>query len=113
MTNNRSAAFNIGNVGRLLMRFAKPSRYLFLLAGVLMLTATLLDLLRPYLLKVAIDDAVMQGNMIGLCYIIGIYFASLIGSGIVIYAQTMVLQHVGQNQYLQMSNQKYNHKYQM
>ena len=96
MTNNRSAAFNIGNVGRLLMRFAKPSRYLFLLAGVLMLTATLLDLLRPYLLKVAIDDAVMQGNMTGLCYIIGIYFASLIGSGIVIYAQTMVLQHVGQ-----------------
>ncbi len=96
MTNNRSAAFNIGNVGRLLMRFAKPSRYLFLLAGVLMLTATLLDLLRPYLLKVALDDAVMQGDMIGLCYIIGIYFASLIGSGIVIYAQTMVLQHVGQ-----------------
>ena len=96
MTNNRSAALNIGNVGRLLMRFAKPSRYLFLLAGVLMLTATLLDLLRPYLLKVAIDDAVMQGDMMSLYHIIGIYFASLIGSGIVIYAQTMVLQHVGQ-----------------
>lgn len=96
MTNNRSAALNIGNVGRLLMRFAKPSRYLFLLAGVLMLTATLLDLLRPYLLKVAIDDAVMQGDMMSLYHIIGIYFVSLIGSGIVIYAQTMVLQHVGQ-----------------
>lgn len=61
-----------------------------------MLMATLLDLLRPYLLKVAIDDAIIQGDMTGLCSIIGVYFVSLIGSGIVIYAQTMILQHVGQ-----------------
>lgn len=95
MKGNRNA-FAIGNVGRLLMRFAKPSRYLFLLAGVLMMTATLLDLLRPYLLKVAIDDGIMQSDMAGLYGIIIIYFASLIGSGVVIYAQTMILQHVGQ-----------------
>lgn len=95
MKGNRNV-FAIGNVGRLLMRFAKPSRYLFLLAGILMMTATLLDLLRPYLLKVAIDDGIMQSDMAGLYGIIIIYFASLIGSGVVIYAQTMILQHVGQ-----------------
>ncbi len=96
MTSNRGNAFDIGNVGRLLIRFAKPSRYLFIAAGILMLTATGLDLLRPYLLKVAIDDAILQGDMAELYHIIGVYFASLIGSGIVIYAQTMILQHVGQ-----------------
>lgn len=95
MKGNRNV-FAIGNVGRLLMRFAKPSRYLFLLAGILMMTATLLDLLRPYLLKVAIDDGIMQSDMAGLYGIIIIYLASLIGSGVVIYAQTMILQHVGQ-----------------
>ncbi len=97
MTSNRRTAFNIGNVGRLLIRFAKPSRSLFIIAGILMLVATLLDLARPYLLKVAIDDSIMQGDMAGLYRIIGIYFVSLIGSGVVIYAQTMILQHVGQN----------------
>lgn len=96
MTDNRRASFDIGNVGRLLIRFAKPSSHLFIIAGILMLTATVLDLLRPYLLKVAIDDSIMQGDMVGLYQIISIYFASLIGSGIVIYAQTMILQHVGQ-----------------
>ncbi|MBR0324789.1 MAG: hypothetical protein IIX11_01495, partial [Selenomonadales bacterium] len=96
MKGNRNRVFDIGNVGRLLIRFAKPSRYLFFLAGILMLTATLLDLFRPYLLKVAIDDAIMQSDMAGLYDIIIVYFASLIGSGIVIYAQTMILQHVGQ-----------------
>lgn len=96
MISDRRTSFDIGNVGRLLIRFAKPSRSLFVFAGILMLTATLLDLSRPYLLKVAIDDSIMQGDMEGLYQIIGVYFASLIGSGIVIYAQTMILQHVGQ-----------------
>lgn len=96
MKGNRNRVFDIGNVGCLLIRFAKPSRYLFFLAGILMLTSTLLDLFRPYLLKVAIDDAIMQSDMAGLYDIIIVYFASLIGSGIVIYAQTMILQHVGQ-----------------
>lgn len=97
MKNNQGAKpFVVQNVGKLLIAFAKPSWILFLLAGILMLTVTGLELLRPYLLKVAIDDTIAVGDVEGLYRVIGLYLASLIASGIVVYGQTMILQHVGQ-----------------
>ncbi|MBO5245008.1 MAG: ABC transporter ATP-binding protein, partial [Selenomonadales bacterium] len=89
-------SFDVQNAGRLLLRFARPSAVLFVVAGILMLSATALELLRPYLLKVAIDDSIALQDMEGLYRVIALYLGSLIASGIVIYAQTMILQHVGQ-----------------
>ena len=94
--NTIKPSFEVQNVGRLLLRFAKPSSALFAAAGILMLMATALELFRPYLLKVAIDDSIAYGDMIGLYQVIVFYLVSLIASGIVVYAQTMILQHVGQ-----------------
>lgn len=103
MQNKR--AFEVQNVGRLLLAFAKPSWGLFLFAGLLMLTVTALELLRPYLLKVAIDDTIAVGDVEGLYRVIALYLGSLIVSGIVIYVQTMILQHVGQKIIHQMRTQ--------
>ena len=89
-------SYDVQNAGRLLLRFARPSAVLFVVAGILMLSATALELLRPYLLKVAIDDSIALQDMEGLYRVIALYLGSLIASGIVIYAQTMILQHVGQ-----------------
>lgn len=93
---NNERAFAVQNVGRLLLTFARSSWILFVIAGILMLTVTALELLRPYLLKVAIDDMIAVGDTEGLYRIIVLYLVSLAASGAVIYAQTMILQHVGQ-----------------
>lgn len=89
-------SFEVQHIGSLLIAFAKPFGIFFLIAGILMLVGTSLELLRPYLLKVAIDDTIAVGDRDGLYRVIACYLGSLIASGIVIYAQTMILQHVGQ-----------------
>ena len=77
--------------------FAKPFKGWLLLTLAIMLLGTAADLLRPYLLKVAIDDHISARNLAGLYTVASIYMATIGISFVLAYGQTMLLQYIGQH----------------
>ncbi len=76
--------------------FAKPFFKLLLAAFVIMLLGTGADLIRPYLLKVAIDEQVVTHNVDGLIQTAQLYGSTIVISIILSYGQTLLLQYIGQ-----------------
>lgn len=76
--------------------FARRFRGLLLLALVIMIIGTCADLLRPYLLKIAIDGQIMNRDLPGLMQIAWLYGATIALSFVLSYGQAVLLQYVGQ-----------------
>lgn len=76
--------------------FAKPFFKLLLAAFVIMLLGAGADLIRPYLLKVAIDEQVATRNIAGLIQTAQLYGSTIVISIILSYGQTLLLQYIGQ-----------------
>lgn len=76
--------------------FAKPFFKLLLAAFVIMLLGAGADLIRPYLLKVAIDEQVATHNVGGLIQTAQLYGSTIVISIILSYGQTLLLQYIGQ-----------------
>jgi len=79
-----------------LWEFAKPFIKWLLIALIIMLIGTSADLIRPYLLKVAIDDQIAKRNLIGLLETAQLYGITIVVSLILSYGQTFLLQYIGQ-----------------
>jgi ATP-binding cassette subfamily B protein len=79
-----------------LWTFAKPFRGLLLAALVVMLLGTAADLVRPYLLKIAIDRQVVFHDLAGLKVTAQLYAWTIALSAILTYVQTVFLQYIGQ-----------------
>ncbi len=79
-----------------LWAFARPFRPLLLLALLVMLLGTAADLVRPYLLKVAIDEQIIARDIDGLLRTAWIYAVTIVLSGALDYLQTLLLQYIGQ-----------------
>lgn len=77
--------------------FARPFKLYIGLALLVMLVAAALDLLRPYLLKIAIDVNIATGDYSGLFDIALIYGVSVLVSAVLAYLETVLLQFFGQN----------------
>lgn len=80
----------------ILWTFARPFRGLMLAALAIMLLGTAADLARPYLLKVAIDSQIVAGDLAGLAATARLYAVTIAASVLLSYAQTMLLQYIGQ-----------------
>ena len=80
----------------ILWQFAKPFRVWLVLAFFIMLLGTGAELLRPYLLKLAIDDQIMSHDLSGLKHTAWLYGGSIVVSFALSYGQTVLLQYVGQ-----------------
>lgn len=92
-----------------LLAYAKPYWKQFSLAALMLLGSTLTDLARPYLLKVAIDDKIRNGDLHGLG-IIGLIFIALIGAGFIFnYFQIYVLNLAGQSIIYNIRQQVFSH----
>lgn len=79
-----------------LLKFAKKYWYLFLLAVIFLFAATLVDLARPYLMGIAIDDYIKKSNISALNRM-GVYFVLLVAAGFVFnLLQIYVLSYAGQ-----------------
>lgn len=76
--------------------FAKPFRKLLFMTLGVMLLATGADLLRPYLLKLAIDEQIGAGDIAGLLRTAWIYAATIVVSAVLSYLETYLLQYIGQ-----------------
>ncbi|PYI55228.1 ABC transporter ATP-binding protein [Paenibacillus flagellatus] len=90
---DRRAAF------RTMLAYAKPYRLRFALIFLCTLLAIAADLLQPYLVKIAIDDNLMDGrNDYGMLLIISIvYLVFVVVSLLFTYLQNNMLQYVGQH----------------
>lgn len=81
---------------KILWSFALPFRGLLSTALIFMLLAAVIDLSRPYLLKLAIDSYIADRDLAGLKGTALLYAGSIIVSSVVAYGETMLLQTIGQ-----------------
>lgn len=75
---------------------SRPMRGHMLVALMVMLLAAGFDLIRPYLMKVAIDSHILVGDLSGLAFLAQLYAASIAATAILSYVQTILLQYIGQ-----------------
>jgi ATP-binding cassette subfamily B multidrug efflux pump len=94
---------------RRLMAYLRPHA-LYVAAAVLALVAdAAFQLVPPYLVKVAIDGYIAQGDLAGLNGIAAVYLAVLVASFALEYAQTYMMQMTGQRVMFDMRMQIYRH----
>ncbi len=91
----------------------KPYSSLVILAILLLLAVSILNLSGPYLTKIVIDDHIKEGNINGLDVIAAIYFAVLIFSFIFQFFQTYLMQYIGQKVMFDLRSQVFSHLHKM
>ncbi len=92
-----------------LLRYLRPHKLLVAAAFLLILAMAALDLVGPYLTKVAIDGPIARGDASGLAGIAGLFVASLLGAYVVRFAQTYLMQMTGQQIMLDMRREIFGH----
>ncbi len=83
-------------VAKVLWSFAQPFRGLMAAALAVMLLGTAADLARPYLLKVAIDNQILLGDLAGLRNTAWLYAVTIAAGMLFAWGQTILLQYIGQ-----------------
>jgi ABC-type multidrug transport system fused ATPase/permease subunit len=92
-----------------LLTYIKPHGKLMVLAFLLMLVATALTLLTPYLISVAIDRYIVQGDMVGLTWISLATITSYAGIYGSTAGQSYLLSWVGQKVLATLRSQLFHH----
>jgi len=94
---------------RRLLQYLRPYKPQVALALAAIISASILQLAQPYLMKLAIDRYIAAGDLRGVDRIALVYFFILIGSFILEYVQTWTLQMTGQRIMCDMRLQIYRH----
>jgi ATP-binding cassette subfamily B protein len=94
---------------RRLLQYLRPYKPHVALALVAIISASILQLAQPYLMKLAIDRYIAEGDLAGVNRIAIAFFFILIGSFILEYVQTWTLQMTGQRIMCDMRLQIYRH----
>jgi ATP-binding cassette, subfamily B, multidrug efflux pump len=92
-----------------LLTYVRPYRRLVLAAVALLVGASLLELLQPYLVKVAVDDHVARRNLPGVGRIALLYFGALLGAFVCRYVELYVMNLVGQRVMADLRRQLFAH----
>src|SRR6476620_1087316 len=101
-------AYDATLMGRLL-RYLRPYKPQVALALAAIISASVLQLAQPYLMKLAIDRYIATGDLRGIDRIAIVYFFILIGSFVLEYLQTWLLQITGQRIMYDIRLQLYQH----
>ncbi|MDX1578760.1 MAG: ABC transporter transmembrane domain-containing protein, partial [Gemmatimonadota bacterium] len=94
---------------RRLLRYLRPYRGKVVLAVLMLIAASGLALVGPWLTKVAIDDAIPAGDLAGLRNLALLFFGALFLSGLLEYARTILTTWIGQNVMLDLRKQIFGH----
>ena len=92
-----------------LLRYLRPYKLPVLVSFLLIVAMAGLDLVGPYLTKVAIDKYIQQGNASGLDRIAALYLGSLLLAFIVRFGQVYILQMTGQRVMMDLRREIYSH----
>jgi len=74
----------------------RPYRAMAWVAFILLPLISLAKLVQPYLLKIAIDDYIVPGDMHGLWQVVSWFLLALLGESLLIFFQSFLVQSVGQ-----------------
>jgi ATP-binding cassette subfamily B protein len=94
---------------RRLLGYLRPHKWYVLGALLALVGDAVTQLAPPYLVKIAIDQYIAQGDLAGVNQIAVIYFAVLLASFSLEYAQTYMMQMIGQHIMFDMRMQIYTH----
>jgi len=94
---------------RRLLRYLRPYKPYVALALAAIISASVLQLAQPYLMKLAIDRYIANADLRGVDRIALVYFVILLGSFVLEYVQTWLLQMTGQRIMYDMRLQIYQH----
>ncbi len=92
-----------------LLNYGKPYWYLMALAVILIIAGMAMEILGPYLTKIAVDRYILTGNYSGLYGIALLFLGVLSGNFLFRYAQMMVTQYVGQRVMLDLRQDIFSH----
>jgi ATP-binding cassette, subfamily B, multidrug efflux pump len=93
-----------------LMGYLKPHRTAVILATIVLLVVSALELVGPWLTKIAIDSSIPAGDRRGLLILTLLYFGSLVLSFVFSYVQTYIMQKTGQKVMYEMRMQIFDHQ---
>ncbi len=79
-----------------LLRYGLPFWYLIVIAVFMIIMAAGLDILGPYITKIAVDQYILPKDYQGLITIVVIYLGILLGSFAIKYFQILLTQYIGQ-----------------
>ena len=94
---------------RRLLRYLRPYTSYVAIALAAIISASVLQLAQPYIMKLAIDRYIATGDLQGLNRIAVIFFGVLVGSFTLEYLQTWVLQMTGQRIMFDLRTEIYEH----
>ncbi|MCX6047331.1 MAG: ABC transporter ATP-binding protein [Chloroflexi bacterium] len=97
------------HVVRRMLAYLRPHWKRMIIATLLMLVATMLTLLTPYLIKVAIDRYITQGDSAGLNRLALWISAAFLGTYVTTVSQSYLLSWVGQRVLATMRSQLFHH----
>ncbi len=92
-----------------LLKYLRPYKSAVAFSFVLIILMAGLDLVGPYLTKVAIDDHIKKGDAAGLVGVAALYALTLLAAFVVRFGQVFVLQMTGQKIMLDMRRQIFGH----
>lgn len=92
-----------------LIAFGKPYWHLITIAVILIAIGMVLEIIGPYLTKIAIDQYILPGKFRGLILIILLYLAVLVGDFFFKYFQILLMQFIGQKVMLDLRQKLFNH----
>ena len=96
-------------VAKRLFGFLAPYTWKMILSAILMLGATISSVIGPYLVKVAIDDGLVAGNLTVLRNTVLIYLGAAIVRWVFIYIRVNVMAQVGQSVIYDMRKRLFEH----
>src|SRR5262245_39733327 len=94
---------------RRLLGYLRPYKLYVSGALLALMGDAVLQLAQPYLVKVAIDRYIARGDLTGLNQIAALYIGVLVGAFVLEYAQTYLMQMMGQHIMFDMRMQIYRH----
>src|SRR3989454_2997121 len=98
-----------GTLLRRLLTYLRPYEAAVAVSFLLIVVMAALDLVGPYLTKIAIDRYIMQGDAPGLARVAALYMLTLLAAFAVRYGQVYILQMTGQKVMLDMRRQIFGH----
>ncbi|MFW5800239.1 MAG: ABC transporter transmembrane domain-containing protein, partial [Spirochaetota bacterium] len=84
------------NLMKRLLKYAKPFWIQITISLILLLGVVGLELYQPILLGKAVDEFIVNGDVLGVVRLAFIYFGTALGIFVLTYIQSMILQYSGQ-----------------
>ena len=96
-------------LARRLWRYVRPYRSLLLASLVLLIAVSAAQLAQPYIVKLAIDDYIMQGRAEGLGFVGLLFLAAITAEFLLRWAQLYLLERTGQNVVFDLRHEVFTH----